>query len=66
VAESAIAKIFMHRRSQAGLLLEPIWDAEAMKAFWTKIDALSGGAFLPEGHPEQPPMPIDDRKYFDE
>jgi hypothetical protein len=34
-------------------------------AWWDKLDKY-GGDFLPEGRPEQPPMPVDDRKYFDD
>ena len=88
MAGNAIAKIFMHGRSQAvrlpkefrlpgkevrvrrigsGVLLEPIGrDAENMSAIFAEIDRLGGADFLPEGRPEQPPMPVDDRKYFDE
>jgi hypothetical protein len=36
-----------------------------LTAFWAKIDE-HGAEFLPEGRPEQPPMPIDNRKYFDD
>ena len=37
---------------------------ERMAAWWAKIDE-HGAEFLPEGRPEQPPMPMHDRKYFD-
>jgi len=36
-----------------------------LAAFWAKIDE-NGAEFLPEGRPEQPPVPIDNRKYFDD
>ncbi len=47
------------RREGQKLVLEPLefdWDA-----FWAELDSLGGGEpFLPEGRPEQPPMPPDD------
>jgi antitoxin VapB len=55
------------RRFGRGVLLEPIeQDRQSMEAIFAKIDRLAGGEFLPEGRPEQPPMPVDDRKYFDD
>jgi antitoxin VapB len=55
------------RRVGRGVLLEPInRDWETMRAIFEKIDRSGGPDFLPEGRPEQPPMPIDDRKYFDD
>jgi antitoxin VapB len=58
------------RRIGNAVLLEPLGherDLEAIRAVFAKIDQrLAGHAFLPEGRPEQPPMPVDDRKYFDE
>ena len=48
------------RKVGNGVLLEPIekkFDAEAWLA---KVQALAGSDFLPEGRPEQPPMPDDD------
>ena len=51
------------RRIGRAVLLEPIDEPFDLAAWWKKIDAY-GGEFLPEGRPEQPPMPIDDRKYF--
>lgn len=56
------------RRVGRGLLLEPIGaDRESIAAVFAEIDRLLGGhEFLPEGRPEQPPMPADDRKYFDD
>ena len=55
------------RRMGRGLLLEPVQrDLETIRAIFAKIDREGGADFLPEGRPEQPPMPADDRKYFDE
>lgn len=58
------------RRIGDGVLLEPLGaghDLEAIRAVFARIDQrLAGHEFLPEGRPEQPPMPADDRKYFDE
>jgi antitoxin VapB len=55
------------RRIGRGVFLEPIGrDIESVKAIFAEIDRLGGADFLPEGRPEQPPMPVDDRKYFDE
>jgi antitoxin VapB len=54
------------RRIGRSVLLEPMeTDVDALKAKWAEIDRLGGAEFLPEGRPEQPPMPVDDRKYFD-
>ena len=53
------------RRFGRGVLLEPIAEGFDFAAWWEKLDKY-GGDFLPEGRPEQPPMPIDDRKYFDD
>lgn len=45
------------RRVGRGVLLEPIErDVEQIRAVFAEIDRL-GGDFLPEGRPEQPPMP---------
>ena len=55
------------RRLGRGVLLEPVArDPAAMKAIFAEIDRRGGADFLPEGRPEQPPMPADDRKYFDD
>lgn len=44
-----------------GVLLEPIArDIKDIKAIFAEIDRLGGANFLPEGRPEQPPMPDDD------
>jgi antitoxin VapB len=38
--------------------LEPMERSiEDIKAIFAEIDRLGGGEFLPEGRPEQPPMP---------
>jgi len=55
------------RRIGRAVLLEPVErDRETIKAVFAEIDRLGGSEFLPEGRPEQPPMPIDERKYFDD
>lgn len=55
------------RRFGRGVLLEPIErDRETMEAVFAEIDRRGGVDFLPEGRPEQPPMPIDERKYFED
>jgi antitoxin VapB len=54
------------RRFGHGVLLEPIGrERETIEAIFAKIDREGGADFLPEGRPEQPPMPPD-RKYFDD
>jgi len=82
MAESGIAKIFKHGRSQAvrlpkefrfegkevrvrregrAVILEPLnRTEEEIAAIFAEIDRMGGGEFLPEGRPEQPPMPPDD------
>ena len=48
------------------VLLEPIERSRAdIRAVFDEIDRLGGRDFLPEGRPEQPPMPPP-RKIFDE
>jgi antitoxin VapB len=55
------------RRIGRAVLLEPVErDRETMEAVFAEIDRGGGSEFLPEGRPEQPPMPVDDRKYFDD
>lgn len=50
-------------RVSRGVLLEPMErDAEA---WFAMIDALNDEPFLPEGRPEQPPMPPQ-KAFFDE
>lgn len=54
------------RRIGRGVLLEPIErDIKDIKAIFAEIDRLGGADFLPEGRPEQPPMPPP-RAIFDE
>jgi antitoxin VapB len=54
------------RRMGHGVLLEPMErDAKDIAAIFAEIDRLGGGEFLPEGRPEQPPMPPQ-RAEFDE
>jgi antitoxin VapB len=54
------------RRFGRGVLLEPLdQDAEAIRAIFAEIDRLTVGEFLPEGRPEQPPMPPQ-RVFFDD
>ncbi len=54
------------RRLGRGVLLVPVErDRETMEAVFAKIDREGGADFLPEGRPEQPPMPAP-RKIFDE
>jgi len=46
------------RRLGRGVLLEPIErDVRDIKAIFAEIDRLVGDDFLPEGRPEQPPLP---------
>jgi antitoxin VapB len=46
------------RRMGRGVLLEPVEEeADRVRRIFAEIDRLDGGAFLPEGRPEQPPMP---------
>lgn len=46
------------RRMGRGVLLEPLErHAKDIEAIFAEIDRLGGGEFLPEGRPEQPPMP---------
>jgi len=52
------------RRVGRGVLLEPLDEPFDLAAWWAKIDE-HGADFLPEGRPEQPPMPPP-RKIFDD
>ncbi len=46
------------RRVGRGVMLEPIdRDIRDIKAIFAEIDRLGGAEFLPEGRPEQPPLP---------
>lgn len=54
------------RRFGRGVLLEPLErDLETMQAIFAEIDRRGGADFLPEGRPEQPPMPPDEDVSFD-
>jgi antitoxin VapB len=53
------------RRVGRGILLEPVGEPFDFDAWWAKLDGYRDVPFMPEGR-EQPPMPIDDRKYFDD
>jgi antitoxin VapB len=54
-------------RHGQGILLEPLAPSiEDIDAMFAEIDRITGGEFLPEGRPEQPPMPPDDDPTFDE
>ena len=53
------------RRVGNAVVLEPIAEPFDFKAWWAKLDQYRDVPFMPEGR-EQPPMPIDDRKYFDD
>ncbi len=52
-------------RHGKGILLEPIEDVAKWFAELDRLRELAGGEFLPEGRPEQPPMPDDDDVDFD-
>jgi antitoxin VapB len=52
------------RRVGRAVLLEPIDEPFDFDAWWAKLDEY-GADFLPEGRPEQPPMPPP-RSFFDE
>ena len=52
------------RRDGNRVILEPV--ETDFRAWLAKLDALRGDeVFLPEGRPEQPPMPPDDEIDFD-
>jgi antitoxin VapB len=47
------------RRVGRSVLLEPIEQGGVdVPAIFAEIDRLGGADFLPEGRPEQPPMPV--------
>lgn len=52
-------------RHGKGILLEPMEDVAKWFAELDRLRELAGGEFLPEGRPEQPPMPDDDDVDFD-
>ncbi len=46
------------RRVGRGVLLEPLdRDPADIRAIFDEIDGLGGADFLPEGRPDQPPLP---------
>lgn len=53
------------RRVGSAVVLEPIGEPFDMDAWWAKLDEYRDVPFMPEGR-EQPPMPVDNRKYFDD
>jgi len=54
------------RRLGRGVLLEPMErSVEDIRAIFAEIDRLGGASFLPEGRPEQPPMPSPTTVSFD-
>ena len=54
------------RRLGRGVLLEPMQrDPRHVRDIFAELDRLGGRDFLPEGRPEQPPMPADDDVSFD-
>jgi len=54
------------RRVGNSVVLEPMaHDKERIKAIFAELDRLGGADFLPEGRPEQPPMPDDDFSFDD-
>lgn len=48
------------RKIGDGVLLEPVTKKFNVKAWRARLDALGAKEFLPEGRPEQPPLPSDD------
>lgn len=54
------------RRLGRGVLLEPVErGVDDVRAIFAEIDRLGGAEFLPEGRPEQPPMPPADDVTFE-
>ena len=54
------------RRVGKGVMLEPMTnDEERIRAIFAELDRLGAVDFLPEGRPEQPPMPGDDFSFDD-
>jgi antitoxin VapB len=55
------------RRVGRAVVLEPLdRDRETMEAIFARIDREGGADFLPEGRPEQPPMPAPRNIFNDE
>lgn len=42
------------------IILEPVKEAFDVQAWFKSLDEFRDVPFLPEGRPEQPPMPVDD------
>jgi antitoxin VapB len=59
------AKAVRVRRVGNAVVLEPLDEPFDWDAWWAKLDKY-GADFLPDGRPEQPPMPADDRNYFED
>ncbi len=53
------------RRVGNAVVLEPLDQPFDLDAWWAKLDEYHDVPFMPEGR-DQPPMPIDHRKYFDD
>jgi antitoxin VapB len=50
------------RRVRRGVLSEPIGrNREGIAAIFAEVERLGGADFLPDGRPEQPPMPAQRR-----
>jgi hypothetical protein len=43
---------------------EPMGEGFDMAEWWAKLDSYGDEPFMPQGR-EQPPMPTDDRQYFE-
>jgi antitoxin VapB len=55
------------RRIGRGVLLEPIeHDLAEVAAIFAEIDRQGGANFIPDGRPEQPAMPMQQRAAFEE
>jgi antitoxin VapB len=53
------------RKVGDAVLLEPMTKKFDVAAWRARLDALGAKNFLPEGRPEQPPMPDDDEVSFE-
>jgi antitoxin VapB len=53
------------RRVGNGVMLEPMMTVERIEEIFAELDRLRSEDFLPEGRPEQPPMPPGDDISFD-
>jgi antitoxin VapB len=50
-------EVQVHRHGRAVVLAPMDSTPEQIQAIFAEIDRLTGGEFLPEGRPPQPPMP---------